>query len=140
MLYEVITLHALESSVSVPEIILEETHVSINFLEMQIQRLKEHALTLIGSEETLQRSLEIITSIKGIAETSAIQLLGELLILPKDMNHRQWVAFAGLDPRHYQSGTSICKRPRISRITSYNVCYTKLLRVRLCPAKPALMS
>ena len=108
-------LHALESSVSVPEIILEETQASIEFLENQIQRLKEHALTLIGAEERLQRSLEIITSIKGIAETSAIQLLGELLILPKDMNHRQWVAFAGLDPRHYQSGTSIAKRPRISK-------------------------
>jgi transposase len=108
-------LHALESSVSVPEIILEETHASIEFLEMQIQRLKEHALTLIGSEETLQRSLEITTSVKGIAETSAIQLLGELLILPKDMNNRQWVAFAGLDPRHYQSGTSVSKKPRISK-------------------------
>lgn len=108
-------LHALQSSISVPEIILEETRASIKFLEMQIQRLKEHALTLIGSEETLQRSLEIITTIKGIAETSAIQLLGELLILPKDMNHRQWVAFAGLDPRHYQSGTSVSKKPRISK-------------------------
>jgi transposase len=108
-------LHALESSVSVPEIILEETQASIEFLEMQIQRLKDHALTLIGSEETLQRSLEITTSIKGIAETSAIQLLGELLILPKDMNNRQWVAFAGLDPRHYQSGTSVSKKPRISK-------------------------
>ncbi len=108
-------LHALKSSVSVPEIILEETQVSIEFFEMQIQRLKEHALTLIGSEETLQRSLEIITSIKGIAESSAIQLLGELLILPKGMNNRQWVAFAGLDPRHYQSGTSVSKKPRISK-------------------------
>jgi transposase len=108
-------LHALESSISVPEIILEETQTSIEFLELQIHRLKEHALTLIGSEETLQRSLEITTSIKGIAETSAIQLLGELLILPKDMNNRQWVAFAGLDPRHYQSGTSVSKKPRISK-------------------------
>lgn len=108
-------LHALRSSVSVPEIILEETEASIEFLEMQIQRLKEHALTLIGSEETLQRSLDIITSIKGVAESSAIQLLGELLILPKDMNNRQWVAFAGLDPRHYQSGSSVSKKPRISK-------------------------
>lgn len=108
-------LHALHSSGSVPEIIVEETQSTIEFLEMQIQRLKEHALTLIKSEDQLQHSLEIITSTKGIAETSAIQLLGELLILPKDMNNRQWVAFAGLDPRQYQSGTSVSKKPRISK-------------------------
>lgn len=108
-------LHALNSSGSVPEIIVEETQSTIEFLEMQIQRLKEHALTLIRSEDELKHSLEIITSTKGIAETSAIQLLGELLILPRDMNNRQWVAFAGLDPRQYQSGTSVSKKPRISK-------------------------
>ena len=85
------------------------------FFEDQIQRLKDHALTLINSDEHLKRSLGIITSIKGVADTSAIQLLGELLILPKDMNNRQWVAFAGLDPRHHQSGTSVSKKPRISK-------------------------
>lgn len=108
-------LHALESSQSVPDIILEETLDSIKFFEKQIQRLKQHALNLISSDKTLQGSLEIITSIKGVAEASAIQLLGELLILPKDMNNRQWVAFAGLDPRHHQSGTSVSKKPRISK-------------------------
>ena len=108
-------LHALESSSSVPEVIMDETHESITFFENQIKRLKDHALTLINSDTKLQHSLEIITSIKGIADTSAIQLLGELLILPSDMNNRQWVAFAGLDPRHHQSGTSIAKKPRISK-------------------------
>jgi len=108
-------LHALVSSNSVPEIIIDETHDSILFFENQIQRLKDHAITLINSDDGLQRSLKIITSIKGVADASAIQLLGELLILPKDMNHRQWVAFAGLDPRHHQSGTSVSKKPRISK-------------------------
>ena len=108
-------LHALESTNSVPDIIIEETHESITFFENQIQRLKDHALVLINSDESLQRSLEIVTSIKGVANASAIQLLGELLILPKDMNHRQWVAFAGLDPRHHTSGTSVSKKPRISK-------------------------
>lgn len=108
-------LHALESNRSIPEIIQEETRDSIVFFEMQIQRLKEHALALIASDEKLQRSFDIVTSVKGIAETSAIQLLGELLILPKDMKNRQWVAFAGLDPRHHKSGTSVSKKPRISK-------------------------
>ena len=32
----------------------------------------------------------------GIAEKSAVQLLGELLVLPEDMSVREWVAHAGL--------------------------------------------
>lgn len=108
-------LHALSSTISVPDTIMDEAHESIKFFENQIQRLKEHALTLINSDEALKRSLELLTSVKGIAETSAIQLLGELLILPADMKDRQWVAFAGLDPRHHQSGTSVFKKPRISK-------------------------
>ena len=35
--------------------------------------------------------------------------------LAPDMTARQWVAHAGLDPRHHDSGTSIHKPARISR-------------------------
>lgn len=108
-------LHALEANGSVPEIIIEETQASIDYMESQISRLKKHALMLIDSDDELRRYLDIIISVKGIAESSAIQLLGELLILPKDMNNRQWVAFAGLDPRHFQSGKSVSKKTRISK-------------------------
>ena len=57
----------------------------------------------------------MLLTIKGIAQTSAIALLGELLLLPAGLTHKQWVKFAGLDPRHFQSGTSIEKRARISK-------------------------
>ena len=52
---------------------------------------------------------------KGIAATSAIALLGELLLLPPDLTHKQWVKFAGLDPRQHQSGKSIDKPARLSK-------------------------
>ena len=56
-----------------------------------------------------------VISTRGIARTSALHLLAELLILPSDMSARQWVAHAGLDPRAFDSGTSIHKPARISR-------------------------
>jgi transposase len=37
-------------------------------------------------------------------------------MLPEDRDVRQWVAFAGLDPREYSSGTSVRKHTRISKV------------------------
>jgi transposase len=37
------------------------------------------------------------------------------MILPQDMTAKQWVAYAGLDPRHFESGSSVSKKPRISK-------------------------
>ena len=70
---------------------------------------------MIEQSLELARAFAHITSIKGIAEAAGIQLLAELGGLPKDMSTRQWVAHAGLDPRQFQSGTSVHKPARISR-------------------------
>jgi transposase len=50
-----------------------------------------------------------------MGETSALQILGELAVLPATLDARQWVAFAGLDPVRFMSGTTVDKKPRISR-------------------------
>jgi transposase len=63
----------------------------------------------------LARKFQQLTSILGIAETSAVQLLGELAGLDPEMTVRQWVAFSGLDPAHQVSGTSVHRPSRISR-------------------------
>ena len=57
----------------------------------------------------------LLISVKGIAQATAIQLIGELLVLPKDMTPKQWVAYAGLDPRIIESGKSVSKKRRISK-------------------------
>jgi len=36
-------------------------------------------------------------------------------VLPTDMRAKQWVALAGLDPRQSISGTSVHKKPRLSK-------------------------
>jgi anaerobic selenocysteine-containing dehydrogenase len=45
-----------------------------------------------------------------------VHILAELAVLPEDMSVRQWVAHAGLDPRTFESGTSVHKRPRMSKV------------------------
>ncbi len=108
-------LHALVSTEETPTLVIEQTREMMTFLEQQIKVHRDAGLELIQQYCELKEAFQLIISIKGIAAASAIQLLAELMILPQDMTARQWVAFAGLDPRHYESGTSVAKKPRISK-------------------------
>lgn len=98
--------HAAKASQRTPAIVIEDIELSIRQLETQIRRLHQAALNLMADDEQLSQTLALLTSIKGVAETSAVQIMGELLVLPEDMSAKQWVAMAGLDPRHHQSGAS----------------------------------
>ena len=93
----------------------EDLREHIAFLEQRIAQLEQEAKKVIRGEASLQRPFELLLSAPGIAERSAIRILAELAGLPKDMKVRQWVAHAGLDPRRYESGTSVHRPTRISR-------------------------
>lgn len=86
-----------------------------------IEDLQTEALLLIEESEELRRAFEHLVSIKGLAKTSAIAILAEIVVLPRDMTVRQWVAHAGLDPRLYESGTSVKAMPRISKVGNRNL-------------------
>ena len=108
-------LHAAEHVDEISPLIRRDIEAHLKQLHRHIEKLEEHALDIIRTDEELTRCFDRLTSIRGIARVSAIHLLGELLILPSDMTARQWVAHAGLDPRAFDSGTSIHKPARISR-------------------------
>jgi transposase len=107
--------HALKATQDTPDVVIEQTEALITILEKQIQTHRDSALELIRQHETLTRAFALVTGIKGIADASAIQLLAELMVLPEEMSAKQWVAYAGLDPRHNESGSSVAKKPRISK-------------------------
>ena len=109
-------LHAARATETTPDIIMQDIQLTIAQVDQQIKALREHAITLINGDKTTQRIRILLLSVKGIADASAIQLMGELLVLPYDMTARQWVAMAGLDPRLHQSGSSINKKARISKV------------------------
>lgn len=97
-------------------IVRADTLHHIAVLDKRIDRLRKDALSKIREDKELYRRYRLIRSIKGFGDTTAITLLGELSLLPADLDARQWVAYAGLDPRQHESGTSVHKRPRMSRM------------------------
>jgi len=109
-------LHAASVTETTPKIVLRELQRSLAHQQRSIQRLTREALQLIASDAELQKRFELLLSFPGIAQTSALQLLGELVLRSPDFNVRQWVAYAGLDPRQYSSGKSVEKKVRISKV------------------------
>ncbi|WP_414648664.1 transposase [Edaphobacter sp.] len=72
-------------------------------------------MALVRKDELLRKRFELLVSIPGIAQVSAMQLLAELSTLPSDLTVREWVAHSSLDPAHEISGSSVRKASRISR-------------------------
>ena len=107
--------HALKASQALPALLVREMRRHQRYLEHRIQQLRREARRLIAKYPDLDRRFQLMLSIPGVGETSALQFLGELVVLPDSLDARQWVAFSGLDPSQFTSGSSVEKRPRISR-------------------------
>jgi transposase len=96
-------------------VVRKSISATLKVLVKQIAELRVAAVRIITSDPLLARRNELLLTIKGVGQVSAISILAELSVLPADMTDRQWVAHAGLDPREFESGTSIRSLPRISK-------------------------
>jgi transposase len=107
--------HAVSLSEALPALIRRDIQRSIQTQQRAIDRLTRAAQEFILADPELARRYELLLSIPGFGATSAVHTLAELTLLPAGMDVRQWVAYAGLDPREYTSGTSVHKKVRISK-------------------------
>jgi transposase len=108
-------LHAMRQSALMPAAVIDSLERLIEECDAQIDALRAYGCEHIAAHRTLAAPFELLLSVKGIAEASAIELLGERLVLPEDMAAKQWVAMAGLDPREVSSGSSVNKGARLSK-------------------------
>jgi transposase len=111
-------LHAAEESLGTPRCVVKDLKHSLADVERRMEKLRSEAKAMIDSDDRLREQFRLMTGMPGIGEISALQILGELVLLAPDLNARQWVARAGLDPVHRDSGTSVHKPARISRAGS----------------------
>ena len=107
--------HALNASQALPALLVRERRRHQRYLEQRMQQLRREARRLIAKDPELDRRFRLMLTVPGIGDTSALHILGELAVLPESLDARQWVAFSGLDPSLFVSGSSVEKRPRISR-------------------------
>ncbi|MFC3284173.1 IS110 family transposase, partial [Litchfieldella rifensis] len=108
-------LHALQAKGMTLPLLIDDEQEGIAWLERRIQRLTQAAQALIAECETLAVHHANMTAATGIGDATAIALLAELCVLPRELKAPQVSRYAGLDVRLTQSGTSVNRPARLSK-------------------------
>ena len=127
----------------------------LEWLDQEIKRLTKTIREHIDRDPTLRDKQRLLDSIPGLGERTIAVLLAFYADLSRFDNARQAVAFAGLDPRQHESGTSVKAKPRMSKVghtflrkalympamvTAYKTDWGKLFAARLAAAgKPPML-
>lgn len=83
-----------------------------NEIKGLIQAIKNH----IDTHPNLKQQRDLLDTIPGLGERTIATLLAFYTDTSRFNNSRQAAAFAGLDPRHHESGSSVNGKPRLSKI------------------------
>ena len=84
-------------------------------IDKQILAIDEEIDTLIAADPVLKRQKELLTSIDGIGERIAVNMIAITGGFTRFRNARQFCSFAGLTPYKYDSGTSVHSKAKISK-------------------------
>ena len=90
--------------------------VTISHFTRQLGAVDEAITRTIDNDPVLRRKRDLLLSISGVGETLAGIVLAELPGPDVLRSGAEVVAYAGLNPRLHQSGTSIDRMTRISKI------------------------
>jgi transposase len=88
----------------------------IEWLDKQISALVKTIREHIDDDEDLKSKRALLDSIPGVGERTIATLLAFYANFERFGNARQAVAYAGLDPRQHESGSSVKGKPRLSKI------------------------
>lgn len=121
----------------------------IEWLDKQIDALAKTIRDHINDDPDLKDKQALLDSIPGVGERTIATLLAFYANVERFGNARQAVAFAGLDPRQHESGSSVKGKPRLSKVghaflrkalympamvTLYQTAWGKRFRERLAAA------
>ena len=88
----------------------------IDYLENAIVEMKKAIREMKKSHEKLAREMALLTSIIGIGEDTAAILIGEIQDITRFESASSLAAYVGVTANQHQSGTTVRKKPKMSRI------------------------
>jgi transposase len=94
----------LQSPMMAP-VVQASIEATLAHLDREVDRVEREIDQLFDRYPPLRRQRELLTSIPGIGETTAARILGEMPNIAEFRDVKVVAAYAGLSPRHYESGS-----------------------------------
>lgn len=88
----------------------------IEWLDGEIKALTKKIRDHIDGDPGMKNKQALLDSIPGVGERTIALLLAFCMHSGRFANARQAAAFAGLDPRQHESGSSVRGKPRMSKV------------------------
>lgn len=123
-------LHAASSTSTAPTWVVDQLRARLDAFETAIEETTAKMAEFAAAHPDIGEAVARIDTIPGIGELTAMRLVAQFLLLDPTMTSKQVTAWAGLDPRPRESGTSIRGRRSISKRGS--------ARTRACLYMPAV--
>ena len=102
-----------QSTQTFPQVLLS-INIRIQQLEQEIIRLDETISSHVNGDSELKNDLALLTTIPAVGRKTGLLMLGLLRSHPFE-KAGQVAAYVGLVPIHFQSGSSVNKRSRLSK-------------------------
>src|SRR5262249_3217775 len=98
------------------QLVIDSLKSHIEYLEREIEKISRQINDHINKHPTLKENKELLTTIPGIGEDTAIKLMAEIPDVNRYSSARQLAAHAGATPRRHESGTSVKRGSVMSKI------------------------
>ncbi|HSF46327.1 MAG TPA: IS110 family transposase [Chitinophagaceae bacterium] len=97
---------------------MEQQKRIVAFLTQEIQAVEVDIKAHIKAHPELQKTFELLVSIKGVGPIIAAYMIGNTHNFKRFSNARKFNCYAGIAPFPYQSGTSLKGRSRVSHLAN----------------------
>ncbi len=110
----------------------------VEMLASQLEAVERAIKEQLAAHSELRANLQVLTSIVGIGVITAAKLLAEFGDIAHYESAKAAAADAGLTPSHFESGTSVRRRPRLSKMGKAGIrgalYWPAITAMRRCPA------
>jgi transposase len=109
----------------------------LTLLASQLKEIERSIETHIAAQAELAQDVALLTSVVGIGMVTAAKVLAEMPDLAQYGSAKAAAADTGVTPSHFQSETSVWRRPRMSKVGKAEVraalYWPALTAMRRCP-------
>jgi len=100
---------------SLREDVRDSVEAHLAWLAAEITRIEQAIAKLLDEDDSLRGQRDLLDSIPGLGERTIAVLLAYGVHGEHFQSARQFAAFAGLSPRLHESGSSVHRKPRMSK-------------------------